>query len=145
MRCDAAPTAWSACRGLYEEGGKPKAGEYILICLSGLPTNAKVSRTAARMAEAFHGTFTALFEESSKPLNEAYSRHLQNNLKLVKKLEARITTVYSDDSAVRIARYTRVSSVSKILIGRSPQKREPFALLRSLVDRLNELALALDI
>ena len=29
---------------------KPKAGEHILICLSGAPSNAKVIRTAARMA-----------------------------------------------------------------------------------------------
>lgn len=129
----------------YEEGGKPKAGEHILICLSGSPTNAKVIRTAARMAEAFHGTFTALFVETSKPLNEAYSRQLQNNLKLAEKLGARITTVYGDDPAVQIAQYARVSGVSKIVIGRSPQKRGPFALSRSLVDRLNELASDLDI
>ena len=44
---------------------KPKAGEHILICLSGAPSNAKVIRTAARMAKAFHGAFTALFVETS--------------------------------------------------------------------------------
>ena len=31
-----------------------KAGEHILTCLSSAPSNAKVIRTAARMAEAFH-------------------------------------------------------------------------------------------
>ena len=36
-----------------------RAGEHILICLSSAPSNAKVIRTAARMAEAFHSGFTA--------------------------------------------------------------------------------------
>lgn len=80
------------------------------------------------MAEAFHGTFTALFVETSKPLNEAYSRQLQNNLKLAEKLGARITTVYGDDPAVQIAQYARVSGVSKIVIGRSRKSagRSPY-------------------
>ncbi len=47
-----------------EDGSRPKIGEHILICLSGAPSNAKVIRTAARMAEAFHGAFTALFVET---------------------------------------------------------------------------------
>ena len=38
-----------------------RAGEHILICLSSSPSNPKVIRTAARMAEAFHSGFTALF------------------------------------------------------------------------------------
>ena len=43
-----------------------KAGEHILTCLSGAPSNAKVIRTAARMAEAFHSSFTALFVETAE-------------------------------------------------------------------------------
>ncbi len=34
--------------------------EKILVCLSGSPTNARVVRAAAKIAEAFHGTLTAL-------------------------------------------------------------------------------------
>ena len=41
-----------------------RAGEHILICLSAAPSNAEVIRNAARMAEAFHGAFTALFVET---------------------------------------------------------------------------------
>ena len=35
--------------------------ERILACLSSSPSNAKIIRTAARMARAFRGTFTALY------------------------------------------------------------------------------------
>ena len=35
--------------------------EHILVCLSSSPSNGKIIRTAARMAKAFRGAFTALF------------------------------------------------------------------------------------
>ena len=35
--------------------------EHILVCLSSAPSNAKIIRTAARMAAAFSGSFTALY------------------------------------------------------------------------------------
>ncbi|MBJ8192677.1 histidine kinase, partial [Bacillus cereus] len=38
--------------------------EHILVCLSSAASNKKVIRTAARMAAAFHGHFTALFVET---------------------------------------------------------------------------------
>lgn len=66
------------------DGIKAKTGEHILICLSGAPSNAKVIRTAARMAEAFHGAFTALFVETpqfSSQTEEDRSR-LRANLRL---------------------------------------------------------------
>ena len=48
-------------------------GEHILICLSSSPSNARVIRTAARLSDAFHGRFTALFVEvpGTRELNEA--------------------------------------------------------------------------
>ena len=46
--------------------------EHILVCLSEENSNAKVIRTAARMAKAFRGTFTALFVET--PDNSSMER-----------------------------------------------------------------------
>ena len=48
-------------------GTKAKSSEHILVCLSGAPSNANVIRTAARMAEAFRSSFTALFVETDDP------------------------------------------------------------------------------
>ena len=125
---------------------KPRAGEHILICLSGAPSNAKVIRTAARMAEAFRGTFTALFVETPdfRSMPEDSRTRIGANLRLAEDLGATVTTVYGDDPAVQIAEYARVSGISKIVLGRSPRNR---GLRRSenLVDRLNELAPDLDI
>ena len=129
------------------DSARPKTGENILICLSGAPSNAKVIRTAARMAEAFHGTFTALFVETPDfaAMGEAELGQLRANLRLAEELGARITTAYGDDPALQIAEYAKVGGVSKIVLGRSPQRRGRPLSRKNLVDRLNELAPDLDI
>lgn len=126
---------------------RPKSGEHILICLSGAPSNAKVIRTAARMAEAFHGEFTALFVETAQfsSQKDSNQHQLQINLRLAEELGARIATVYGDDPAIQIAEYARVSGVSKIILGRSIQRKSLLKAKQSLMDRLGELAPDLDI
>ena len=52
--------------------------EKILVCLSGSPTNARVVRAAAKIAEAFHGTLTALFVEPANYDAEPDSRLAEN-------------------------------------------------------------------
>ena len=79
------------------------------------PSNAKVIRTAARMAEAFQGDFTALFVETpdTRELSGENRKRLRANLKLAEDLGARIATVYGDDPAAQIADYSRTSGVTK--------------------------------
>ena len=43
---------------------KETEGEHILVCLSSAPSNAKIIRSASKMATAFGGRFTALFVET---------------------------------------------------------------------------------
>ena len=38
--------------------------EHTLVCLSASPTNAKIVKTAAKMASAFGGSFTALYVQT---------------------------------------------------------------------------------
>ncbi len=118
-----------------------KAGEHILICLSSAPSNAKVIRTAARMAEAFHSGFTALFVQTpeTKELSGENLKRLRNNLHLAEQLGAQISTVYGTDPAVQIAEYARVSGVTKIVMGRINHKQNPVMRKKSLADRLIEL------
>lgn len=130
-------------RTAEKAGGRvaAEAGEHILICLSSAPSNAKVIRTAARMAEAFHSGFTALFVQTphSRELTGDNLRRLRQNLKLAEDLGARIATIYGDDIAAQIAEYARISGVSKIVIGRTNNKRRLFAG-KNLIDRLTEYA-----
>lgn len=92
-----------------------------------LPSNPKVLRTAARMAEAFHSGFTALFVETpeTRELTGENLRRLRDNLRLAEQLGAQIATVYGDDPAAQIAEYARVSGITKIVIGRTNHKASP--------------------
>ena len=115
--------------------------EHVLICLSGAPSNARVIRTAARMVEAFHADFTALFvQNSSARPADAKNTTLRDNLKLAEDLGAVIVTLQGDDIPVQIAEYSRISGVSKIVVGRSPAGGWLFRKGKTLVERLAELA-----
>ncbi len=120
--------------------------EKVLVCLSGSPSNARVVRAAAKIAEAFRGTLVALFVEPANfELSEAQDKSgLARNIHLAKSLGAQITTLYGDDAAAVIAEYARVAGISKIVVGRSPGKRGLFAR-KSLVDRLGDIASDIDI
>lgn len=87
------------------------ADEHILACLSSAPSNAKIIRTAARMARAFNSQFTALFVETPDfaVATAENKRRLQDNRKLAEQLGANIETVYGEDVPYQIAEYARLS------------------------------------
>lgn len=93
--------------------------EHILVCLSSSPSNPKIIRTAARMANAFKGAFTALFVETPdyQVMSEEDVKRLRSNMRLAEQLGAKIETVYGEDVPFQIAEFARLSGVSKIVIG----------------------------
>lgn len=121
--------------------------EHILVCISSSPTNGKIIRTAARMANAFKGSFTALFVETPdfSVLSDENKKSLKNNMRLAQQLGATIETVYGDDIALQISEFARISGVSKIVLGRNNAKRKYFFGKPSLTERLTILAPNLDI
>lgn len=119
------------------------ANEHILVCLSPSPSNAKVIRTAARMADAFHGSFTALFVEPPE-LSEKAQNPLRENIRLAEQLGAQVATVYGEDISAQIAEYANISRVTKIVIGRSGHKGKWFQK-PNYVDKLTTLAPNLDV
>lgn len=124
-----------------------RAGEHILICLSPAPSNKKVIRTAARMAEVFHSGFTALYVETSKKaeISEENGKRLKENIRLAEQLGAQIATVYGEEPAVQIAEYAKVSGVTKIVMGRTNHRQSTLFGKKNMVDRLTELAANIDI
>nr|WP_170295615.1 sensor histidine kinase KdpD [Aminipila butyrica] len=122
------------------------SNEHILVCLSSASSNAKVIRTAARMADAFHGAFTALFVETPKTLGmeDKDKTSLREHFRLAEQLGAQIATVYGEDVPGQIAEYAKVSRVSKIVMGRSSHIKKRFGK-SNFVDKLSALAPNLDI
>ena len=121
--------------------------EHILVCLSSSPSNAKIIRTAARMARAFRGRFTALFVETPdfSAMGNADRNRLQENIHLARQLGATVETTYGDDVPYQIAEFARLSGVSKIVIGRSTVTRRSFFSKPTLTERLIADAPNLDI
>ena len=105
--------------------------EHILVCLSSSPTNAKIIRTASRMANAFKGTFTALFVETSDfpNMSEEDKKRLRDNIHL----------------AEQITEFARLSGVSKIVVGRSTAKRKHIFAKPTLTEKMLVLSPNLDI
>lgn len=121
--------------------------EHILICLSSSPSNPKIIRTAARMANAFNGKFTALFVETPdyKEMSEENQNRLRKNMLLAEQLGAGIETIYGDDAAFQIAEFARLSGVSKIVVGRNNIRRRHLFSQTTLTEKLIEQAPNIDI
>ncbi len=121
--------------------------DHILVCLSSATSSKKVIRTAARMAEAFRGSFTALYVETpkTKDLTPKSKTELRENLRLAEQLGAQLATVYGEDVSGQIAEYAKSSRVTKIVIGRSQSSKKRWLTKTSLVDKLTALAPNIDI
>ena len=121
--------------------------EHILVCLSSAPSNAKIIRTAARMAGAFRCGFTALYVETKavQRMSQPDKERLRTHIRLAQQLGAAIETVYGDDVAYQIAEFSRLSGVTKIVLGRSGMSHRMIPHKASLTERLIELAPELDI
>lgn len=130
-----------------QNGGEYHTDEHILVCLSSSPTNPKIIRTAARLAQAFHAQFTALFVETPdfKSISAQNLARLRENIHLAQQLGASVETTYGDDVALQIAEYARISGVSKIVVGRYNALRNRLISTQTLTERLIVYAPQLDI
>lgn len=121
--------------------------EHIMVCLSSSPTNARLIRAAARMANAFKGNFTALFVESPgfTRMDEENKKRLRKNIKLAQQLGAHIETTYGDNIALQISEFARLSGVSKIVVGRTSARRRRIFNRQSLTEQLIAYSPNLDV
>lgn len=128
-------------------GEEYRTDEHILVCLSSSPSNAKIIRTAARMANAFRGRFTALFVKTPdfSAMSEEDLGRLRTNMRLAQQLEATIETVNGDDIPYQISEFARLSGVTKIVVGRSAATRKSLLSKPALSDRLIASSPDLDI
>ena len=107
---------------------RSEAGEHILVCVSPSPSNPKVIEAAARMAEAFQATLTALYVKPTNydSLSEEDKSRLQNNIRFAERSGAFVATIVGDDVSVQVAEYAHISGTTKIVVGRSGVGRRHF-------------------
>ena len=120
--------------------GKPT--EHILACLSSSPSNAKIVRTAATMAKAFGGSFTALYVKTpdADRMNAQDKQRLQQHIHMAEQAGADITTLYGDDIPQQVAEFARISGITKIVLGRSSVNRRHFWSGPTLTEKLTQTA-----
>lgn len=118
------------------------SGEHILVCISASPTNARVIRSAAMMANAFHAKLTAIYVDGSNIMEEdkSFKKNLRDNFRLAQSFGAEIVIINGDDLPMQIAEYAKVSSISKIIIGRTKRRSTVFGYRLGFIDQLIELA-----
>ncbi|MBE6016953.1 MAG: sensor histidine kinase KdpD [Lachnospiraceae bacterium] len=102
-----------------------ETGDHILVCLSPSPSNPKVIAAAAKMADAFKATLTAIYVKPTNygSLADDDKARLQGNIRFAEESGASITTIMGDDIPAQIAEYARISDTTKIVVGRSGIRR----------------------
>ncbi len=112
--------------------------EHVLVCLSSSPSNRRIIDEASELAKAFKAEFTALYVQKSQEnsLSSEDEMRLQNNIRYAEDKGATITPVIGENIHFQIAEFARVSSVTKIVIGRSNTRRYHFWERQTLTDQL---------
>ena len=123
---------------MNREPEKTAQGEHILVCLSSSPSNPKVIEEAARLAASFHAPLTALYVQtsSSGSMSEEDRLRLQENTQFAEDAGASVVTIAGDDVPQQIAEYSRLSDITKIVIGRSGGKQRRLFAKPSLTEEL---------
>ena len=126
---------------------KTNTKEHILVCLSSAPSNARIIETAAKMAKAFGASFTALYVQTpaSELMLDADKARLANNIRYAESLGANVATVIGDNVAFQIAEFSRLSGITKVVLGRSAAPKKGLFKKQTLTDQLIALAPNLDV
>ena len=124
----------------------PQAETQILVCLSSSTSNVRVIHAAARIAEAFQASLTALFVETPAHslVSDEDKKRLRSNMNLAEKLGARLDTVIGDDVPYQIAEFARLSGITCVVIGQTKTVGGLLRRKKSLTDRLVAYAPDLD-
>jgi two-component system sensor histidine kinase KdpD len=126
---------------------KMNTKEHILVCLSSAPSNARIIETAAKMAKAFGASFTALYVQTpaSELMLDADKARLADNIRYAESLGANVATVIGDNVAFQIAEFSRLSGITKVVLGRSAAPKKGLFKKQTLTDQLIALAPNLDV
>lgn len=96
----------------------------ILACIGASASSSRIIRTAARMAEAHHSKWIALYVETTKSqkLSKEDKERLNANFNLAEQLGGEVVTVYGDNLVEEIIEYAKFRNVTKIIIGKNHRK-----------------------
>lgn len=106
--------------GCAEEKG---VNAKVLVLLSPSPSSARNVRVGARMAEAYHTKWEALYVETRDKLTPEQGKLLRDNMNLAEQLGADVVTMYGEDIVEVVAGYANLTGAANIIIGKSRNKK----------------------
>jgi len=117
--------------------GPWKSGMHLLAVIGPSPHSAKLIRWAKNLSYTMGASLTALYVESTKPLNADQKQQLSKNLGLARQLGAEIISTSGDDLVKAILTISRKENITHIIIGK-PRHRNIYSLftLGNFVQRL---------
>lgn len=112
--------------------------ERILVCVGSSPTSAKVVRAAKRLADPLHAEWVAVHVETGRSTSAAPRQRQQaiRHLQLAESLGAEVVQLSGDNVATELLLYARQRNVSRIVVGKTAERRGWLFRRESLVDRL---------
>ena len=121
--------------------------EHVLVCISPSPSNKRIVDEACGLARAFQAKFTALYVQKAENdrLNDEDEKRLRDNIRYAEDKGADITTVIGQDIPAEIAEFARISGATKLVIGRSREKKTFLREKQSLTEQLITLVPDMDI
>lgn len=93
----------------------------VLVLISPSPSSEKNIHVAARMAEAYHCKFSAMYVEHSGELGDKSAANLKGHMRLVRDLGGELIVKYGEDVVETVADYVRLSGVTNLVIGKTWQ------------------------
>lgn len=112
--------------------------ERLLVCVGPSPTSAKVIRSARRMAYSLNAEWIAVAVEQpqSRKITDEDRRRLNKNLQLAESLGAQTMILSGENVAEEILEYAAGKNVTKIVIGKTEEKRRFWGMRDTIVDKL---------
>lgn len=97
----------------------------LLVAISASPYSAHIIRATARMAEAFHSSWLAVYVETSdkRYFSQEQNKCIRDNMALAEQLGAEIVTLSGENIAFVIAEYAKLANVTNVVLGKSRNKR----------------------
>lgn len=93
----------------------------ILVLISPSPSSAKSIMVAARMAQAYHCRFCAMYVQTNVTLTEESQQNLDNHFKSVKELDGELIIKHGIDVIDSVESYVKANGITHILVGKTWQ------------------------
>lgn len=90
----------------------------ILVLISPSPSSAKNTRFAARMANAYHTIYLAMYVETNGELNDDSAANLKKHMQLARDTGGKLVIKYGDDVVETGASYVKVAGITDLIIGK---------------------------